>query len=190
MHESKPKASKTALGQKQPDENVCAGQALGFPLQRALGFQPIENITLDVFRCVCDVYATASAQPWDVAIRIAEEQLGPAEGPLLVANVTALMRALRKERMVGFSYLSVGCRHVSPDELTVTGLLRSMRHGDNAGIERGIALALDNAAVTDRTRLAARWLAELQLRHVAGPTDQSNGKHQLETETVQTIYLH
>jgi hypothetical protein len=99
-----------------PDETACAGHALGFPLRSELGFMAIENVTLDIFRCVCDVYATASAQPWEVAVRLSEEQLGAIDGPLLVARVTALLRALRQERAVGFYYLSVGCQHVSPDE--------------------------------------------------------------------------
>jgi hypothetical protein len=45
------------------DEEVCAGHALGFPLRSELGFLPIENVTLDVFRCVCEVYSTGYAHP-------------------------------------------------------------------------------------------------------------------------------
>ncbi len=97
---------------EQAGEDVCAGHALGFPLRAELGFLPIENITLDVFRCLCDVYTSGSAQPWEIAIKIAEENLGAAEGPLLVARVTALLRALRAERKLGFSYLSIGDQHV------------------------------------------------------------------------------
>jgi hypothetical protein len=143
MGEYKFKSAKTLATSNQPDETVCAGQALGFPLQASLGFLPIENLTLDVFRCVCDVYATASAQAWEFAVKFAEKQIGPVDGPLLVARVTAFLRALRKERRVGFSYLSAGCQHVSPDELTVTGLLKAARNGDRSALERGLALTLD-----------------------------------------------
>lgn len=169
------------------DESMCAGQKLGFPLQNALGFSAIENITLDIFRCICDVYATASAQCWEVAMRFAEEQLGPADGPLLVARVTALMRALRQERGTGFSYLSVGCRHVSPDELTITGLLKSVRTGDRHAFESGIALALNNGRITEQTRLAVRCLADAQLQHGAPRPDQTAD---FESQTVQALYLH
>ena len=171
------------------DEPVCAGHALGFPLRSALGFSPIENITLDVFRCICDVYATASAQPWEMAVRLAEEQLGAIDGPLLVARVTALLRALRQERGVGFSYLSVGCQHVSPDELTVTGLLKSARVGDQLAFQHGIALALDNGQATERTRLAVRCLADTQLQHASPQPDQTAGS-EFEHQTVQALYLH
>ena len=169
------------------DEPMCAGHALGFPLQSALGFSSIENITLDVFRCICDVYATASAQPWEIAVRFAEDQLGAIDGPLLVARVTALMRALRQERGIGFSYLSVGCRHVSPDELTITGLLKSARTGDLLAFENGIALALNNGQTTERTRLAVRCLADAQLRHTEPRADQTV---EFECQTVQALYLH
>jgi len=169
------------------EETMCAGQTLGFPLQSELGFSAIENVTLDVFRCICDVYATASAQCWEVAIRFAEEQLGAVDGPLLVARVTALMRALRQERGTGFSYLSVGCRHVSPDELTITGLLKAARTGDRLGFENGIALALNNGQSTERTRLAVRCLVDTQTQHSVPQPDQSAD---FESQTVQAHYLH
>ncbi|MGH9694794.1 MAG: hypothetical protein ACRD5Z_11665, partial [Bryobacteraceae bacterium] len=162
---SKPATARQASALPQ-EERQCAGHALGFPLRSELGFLPIENITLDVFRCVCDIYATTSAQPWEIAMRIADEQLGPTEGPLLVARVTAFLRALRAERKIGFSYLSICCQHVSPDELTVTALLKSARSNDARGIERGIALALENAKATERTRFSMHSLAAMQSRHV------------------------
>lgn len=171
-----------------PDEEpMCAGQALGFPLQSELGFTSIENVTLDVFRCICDVYATASAQCWEVAIRFAEEHLGAVDGPLLVARVTALMRALRFERGSGFSYLSVGCRHVSPDELTVTGLLKAARTGDRLAFEKGIALLLNNGQATERTRLAVRCLVDTQMQHSVPQPEQTA---EFELQTVQALYLH
>lgn len=171
------------------DEPVCAGHALGFPLRSALGFTPIENITLDVLRCICDVYATASAQAWEAAMRLAEEQLGPADGPLLVARVTALLRALHQERGIGFSYLSTGCQHVSPDELTIAALLKAARLGDRSGYQRGLALALNNAEVTDLTRLAVRRLAETQLQYAEPQSDQSAAS-EFADQTVQAHYLH
>jgi hypothetical protein len=170
------------------DEPVCAGHALGFHLQSALGFTPIETITLDVFRCICDVYATASAQAWEAAVRLAEEHLGPADGPLLVARVTALLRALRQERGIGFSYLSSGCRHVSPDELTIAGLLKAARMGDRSAYQRGLTLALDNAEVTDLTRLAVRCLAETQLQYE--PQSDQSAASEFAYQTVQAVYLH
>ena len=83
------------IGNPQAGEDVCAGHALGFPLRTELGFSPIENVTLDVFRAVCEVYTSGSAQPWEIAFKIAEENLGVIDGPLVVARTTALLRALR-----------------------------------------------------------------------------------------------
>jgi hypothetical protein len=175
---------------EQAGEDVCAGHALGFPLRAELGFSPIENITLDVFRCLCDVYTSGSAQPWEIAIKIAEENLGAAEGPLLVARVTALLHALRAERKLGFSYLSIGCQHVSPDELAVAGVLKAARAGDENAMERGLTLALDNSQKSERTKFAARTLAAMQSQHVVPGTEERADGHEFQTQTVQAVYLH
>jgi hypothetical protein len=171
-------------------EDVCAGHALGFPLRAELGFLPIEDATLDVFRCLCDVYATGSAQPWEIAIKIAEENIGAIEGPLLVARITALLRAVRAERKLGFSYLGIGCQHISPDELAVSGVLKASRAQDQNAMERGLALALDNPETSARTELAARALAALQARYVAPGAESRADGHEFQTQTVQALYLH
>ena len=173
-------------------EDVCAGHALGFPMRAELGFLPIEGITLDVFRCLCEVYTSGSAQPWDIAIREAEEKLGAGEGPVLVARVTALLRALRAERKIGFSYLSVGCQHVSPDELAVSGLLKAARAGDEIALHRGLKLALNGEQASARTQSAVRALASLQLQHVSsGRGHEAEAEsHELENQTVRSLYLH
>jgi hypothetical protein len=173
-----------------PAEDMCAGHALGFPLRSELGFSPIENVTLDVFRCVCEVYTSGSAQPWEIAVKISEENLGDGDGPLLVARVTALLRALRSERKIGFSYLSVGCQHVSPDELAVAGLLKAARSRDEHGIQRGLMLALDKPQIAARTQAAARALAGLQLQLAAVHAEGGADTQELQTQTVQAVYLH
>jgi hypothetical protein len=185
-----PKSKSGAQAAGSANDNVCAGHALGFPLRSELGFLPIENLTLDVFRCICDVYATGSAQPWEIAMKISEERLGAGEGPVLVALVTGLLRSLRLERKLGFSYLSIGCQHVSPDELTVTALLKSARARDDVGMARGIALALDNAEVSARTSFAVRSLASLQSHHVAPDAEADGSGHEFESQTAQAVYLH
>jgi hypothetical protein len=171
-------------------EDVCAGHALGFPLRRELGFSPIENITLDVFRCICEVYTSGSAQPWEIAIKISEENLSADDGPHLVARVTALLRALRAERKVGFSYLSVGCQHVSPDELAICGLLKAARFRDELGVQQGLMLALDKPQTTTRTQSSARSLAALQLQLAAYNAESRAEKQEFQRQTVQAIYLH
>jgi hypothetical protein len=175
---------------KRGGGDVCAGHALGFPMRAELGFTPIESVTLDVFRCLCEVYITGSAQPWEIAMKEAEEKLGAAEGPLLVARVTALLRALRSERKVGFSFLSVGCQHVSPDELAVSGLLKAARVGDDSALERGLKLALDNPQTTARTQFAVRALASLQSQHATSDANPRADRLELQKQTVRSLYLH
>ncbi|MET0639611.1 MAG: hypothetical protein ABWZ19_06310 [Hyphomicrobium sp.] len=171
-------------------EDVCAGHALGFPLRSELGFSPIENVTLDVFRCVCEIYTSGSAQPWEIAIKISEENLGDRDGPLMVARVTALLRALRAERKLGFSYLSVGCQHVSPDELAVAGLLKAVRSRDEHGIKRGLLLTLDKPEASTRTQAAARSLAAFQSQLAAAHDSNGAEPQDFQAQTVQAIYLH
>jgi hypothetical protein len=172
------------------DEEVCAGHALGFPLRSELGFLPIENVTLDVFRCICEVYSTGYAQPWEFAMRTAESYLGSVEGPLLVARVTALLRALKCERNSGLCYLSVGCQHVSPDELTIAGILKSTRVKDEAAFERGIDLALAHSNAGARTRLAVRALAALQSHSLNHVSEADTGVTAAEYQSKQVAYLH
>jgi hypothetical protein len=175
---------------KPSGEDTCAGHALGFPLRAELEFLPIENLTLEIFRCLCEVYTTGSAQPWEIAMKAAEEKLGPAEGPLLVARVTALLRALRSERKVGFSYLSIGCEHVSPDELAVSGLLKAARSGNERALERGLKLLVEDPLAPARTQFAARALASMQSLHIASDVDVRGDSHASHKKTAQSQYLH
>lgn len=186
MRDKSPKPNDGKTG----GEDTCAGHALGFPLRAELEFLPIENVTLDLFRCLCDIYATGSARPWEIAMKEAEEKLGAAEGPLFVARVTAFFRALRSEREVGFSYLSIGCQHVSPDELAVSGLLKAARAGNENALERGLKLLVEDSRTTTRTLFAARALASLQSQHITPGADMRADGHALQKQTVQRFYLH
>jgi hypothetical protein len=173
-----------------PREDQCAGHALGFPLRSELGFNAIENLTLDLFRCACEIYTSGSAQPWEMALKLSEENIGAGEGPVLVARITALLRALRAERKLGFSYLSVGCQHVSPDELAVAGLLKAARSRDENGVQRGLMLSLDKPQSAHRTLNAARSLAALQVRLSSFRADAESVHHDFDGQTIDAIYLH
>ncbi len=186
MRNKSPKSS----SRPTTDEESCAGHALGFPLRSELGFSSIENLTVDVFRAACEIYTSGSAQPWEIAHKIADENLGAVEGPLFVARVTALLRALRSERNIGFSYLSIGCQHISPDELAIAGLLKAVRSRDALGIRRGLMLVLDKAQSSARTEAAARALATLQLQLSTSKGDDGAEIQDLQTQTVQAVYLH
>jgi hypothetical protein len=183
------KPSKQIDGAPQ-GEDTCAGHALGFPLRTELGFSHVENLTLDVFRAVCEIYTSGSAQPWEIAFKISDENLGTCDGPIFVARVTALLRALRSERKIGFSHLSVGCQHVSPDELAVSGLLKAVRSRDEHGVQRGLLLTLDKSQSSTRTQSAARALATLQLELARSNFGEISDAQEFQEQTVQAVYLH
>lgn len=157
---SKSKTRPIGLEHSNETSGTCAGRANGFPLRREFGFTLVEDVTLDVFRCVCDVYVTGSAQGWDVAINAASEKLGAADGPLLVARVTAFLRALKSERMGNVSYLGFGCSHVCPDEVAILTLIKSIRLNDANVCDSVLQLVLLDGPSTEMTTSAARLLAE------------------------------
>ena len=191
MHDSKARKSKVIQNADTADEGMCAGQAMGYPLRADLGFLAIEDLTIDVFRCLCEVYGTGAGKPMDIAMAMAEEHLGSENGPLLVARTTALLRALRMERNVGFTYLSVGCRHIAPDELAIMGMVKSARVREFSTMERAMSLALGPSCSCEKTRTAANGLASFQQRFVDGfgrQDDQDNSA--FEGQIVQAVYLH
>lgn len=108
-------------------ENICAAEAAGFPLRAPFGYEPIEDLTLNVLRCLFEVYRTGSGEGWEIALQTAERELGAIDGALLVAHVTSFLRALRAEGPGSFNYLGIGCHHICPDELAVLTLLKAMR---------------------------------------------------------------
>lgn len=168
---AKSKARTIGLEHTNESPGTCAGRANGFPLRREFGFTLVEDVTLDVFRCVCDAYVTGSAQGWDVAITTASEKLGSADGPLLVARVTAFLRALKAERMGNVSYLGFGCSHVCPDEVAILTLIKSIRLNDANICDTVLQLVLLDGTSTELTTSAARLLAEFhraQLVNAAG----------------------
>lgn len=162
------KSKSRTIGLENSNETpgTCAGRANGFPLRREFGFTPVEDVTLDVFRCVCDVYVTGSAQGWDVAITTASEKLGAADGPLLVARVTAFLRALKAERMGNVSYLGFGCSHVCPDEVAILTLIKSIRLNDANVGDTVLQLVLLDGPSTELTTSAAKLLADYHRAHL------------------------
>ena len=147
-------------------EEECAGAAAALPLREDFGFKPIEDVTLDLFRLICQTYASGDAGSWDAALNHAEGKLGPLDGPSFVARITALVRALRAERNGRFSFMSAGCRHLHDDELCVLTVIKAARQGDQATLEE-VACHLARGSESTRIELAARALGGLQLRHEA-----------------------
>jgi hypothetical protein len=76
---------------------------------------------------------------------------------------------------------------VSPDELTIAGILKSTRVKDEAAFERGLALALAHASAGARTRLAVRALATLQSHHLNLSGAEAGA---VEYKNKLAVYLH
>lgn len=188
------KSSSRISGLENSNETpgTCAGRANGFPLRREFGFALVEEVTLDVFRCVCDVYVTGSAQGWDVAITTASEKLGAADGPLLVARVTAFLSALKAERMGNVSYLGFGCSHVCPDEVAILTLIKSIRLDDANVCNTVLQLVLLDGPSTELTTSAGRLLAEFHRAHLVrtASTGRFDGGSVTSLESHRAARLH
>lgn len=171
-------------------DDVCAGRAGGFPLRRDFGFTLVEDLTLDVLRCVCDVYSTGSAQGWDVAIRTAELELGPFDGPLLVARVTSFVRALRAERHGNFKYLGFGCSHICNDELAMLTLIKATRLKDRRIRADLIKSVVCGAGISEQTEQAVECLAALHRARVARSELATVAPHDMELSSPPSTRLH
>jgi hypothetical protein len=140
---------------------TCAGHERGFPRRAQFGFTKVEDVTIDVLRGLCDVYATGSGEGWDAAHRLCEAEFGLVNGPLLVARVTTVIRALRSERHGNLSYLGFGCQHICPDELAILTLIKSERLDEVSVRDGVIAIVVRNGPARRLTLAATRALADL-----------------------------
>jgi hypothetical protein len=150
------------------DQNTCAGFAAGLPLRSDLKLLRIEDITLELLRCIGLMLGTGDCNYWNCAVSHAEKQLGLLEGPVLVARVTSLLRAIRAERHGSFSFLSVGCQHICDDEFAVMTIIKAARQG-NFETLREVARQFARSSTIDRIDLAARAVAGEQSRHATMP---------------------
>jgi hypothetical protein len=95
------------------------------PTIESLGLAPIELAIVDLVRCFCHGYASGNLASWEHAFRLADDRLGLAEGPILAARVSALIRAMRDERQVDFGFMPLGCSRISEDEEALLALIKA-----------------------------------------------------------------
>lgn len=95
------------------------------PTIESLGLAPIDLVIVDLVRCFCHGYASGNLASWEHAFRLADERLGLAEGPILAARVSALIRAMRDERQVDFGFMRLGCSRISEDEEALLALIKT-----------------------------------------------------------------
>lgn len=113
----------------------CAGERAGLPLRASYGLAPIEEIGLDLVRLMFSAQVTGEARYWFAAMDHAETHLGSLPGATLCVHVTALMRTVRRDRQVPFSFLSFGCRHICEDEVAILSLLQAIQLGTQADVD-------------------------------------------------------
>lgn len=97
------------------------------PTLASLELAPIELVIVDLVRCVCHGYASRDLAAWEHAFRLADDRLGLADGPILAARVSALIRAMREERQVHFGFMPLGCCRISEDEEALMALIKASR---------------------------------------------------------------
>lgn len=145
------------------EHSGCAGKTAGLPLRGEFGFTAIEDVTLDLVRLVCHVYATGDAANWDAALKCAEDRLGPLDGPEFMSRVALLMSAVRIERQGRFIFMSAGCCHICNDELLLQSVIKVARQGDTELVHE-IAVTLACSGHVNRIEQAAHALGALQAR--------------------------
>lgn len=148
----------------QDRENTCYHQTKHLPTVEDDHLDAIELLFLRLFRCVCATIASQTTHGWEAAHQVAQQALGRAIAPALVAAIVVLVRAIRDERRSGFAFMAADCatcrRHLSAEERLVVRLLRAVNDGDETTVVRhGRALAA-NARATDINQ-AARTLGAL-----------------------------
>ena len=82
-------------------------------------------LALSITRFIAAGYMTQDVACWDAACQCAEEVLGPAHAPRLVAALIGVMRALRTERKQPWQFMTATCCRVTRDEID---LLRALSH--------------------------------------------------------------
>lgn len=113
----------------------CAGERAGLPLRASYGLAPIEDMTIDLVRLMFSAQVTGEARYWFAAMDHSGTHLGSLPGATLCVHVTALMRTVRRDRQVPFSFLSFGCRHICEDEVAIVSLLQAVQLGTQVDVD-------------------------------------------------------
>jgi hypothetical protein len=94
-----------------------------------------EVLGLSILRFVAAGYMTSDVACWDAAYSAAERMLGPIEGPQIVAAMTGIMRALRREREGDWAFMPATCCRATADEYQLIGLIHCARRGLHADLQ-------------------------------------------------------
>lgn len=100
----------------------------------------IDELVLMITRLTCAGFHTESVAFWDLAYEHAEELLGEVDGPPFVARLSALVRALSKERVEDFHFMPAACSFISVDECDFLHAIRSSQQQYADLIHAAVAL--------------------------------------------------
>jgi hypothetical protein len=128
-----------------------------------------EVLALALLRFVAAGYLTSDVACWDAAYEKAEQALGPVEGPLAVAAVTGIMRAVRRERRADWHFMPATCCRATEDEgrlIGMIGLARRESWAELAGRAAEFAGAEEAPRILASLQAAAGMLSVLQPRLV------------------------
>ena len=125
-----------------------------------------EALALSITRFLAAGYSTGDVACWDAAYSGAEHLLGAEPGGRLVASLIGLIRALRTERVGGWTYMPVTCCRVTTDEQAMMRLIALARLGDDNSVNQAAA-DLAKRPAAPGTTAAAHTLGEV-LEDIAG----------------------
>jgi hypothetical protein len=98
---------------------ACACGRENFSRREDQNFSNFDHIVLDLSRFMLNIFGYKDGTSWMLAMELAEQAAGPGDGPVLLARVTAMIRAVVQERPGTFHYLSPCCLHISEHEIAM-----------------------------------------------------------------------
>ena len=116
-------------------------------------------LALSVARFIAAGYMTNDVACWDAAYDAVEPVLGPDDGPNLIARLTAVMRAIRAERLTDWCFMPAPCCRVTEDERCLVELLQQGRDRRWEEVDRQAA-AFAGAPSAPRLACAVRVAAD------------------------------
>jgi hypothetical protein len=119
-------------------EGTCYHRTRDLPRIEVMQLDSREKLCLKLLRYICESLAAGTAHGATIAHTLAERQLGEADGSLLVGNITALLHAIRAERVRNFSFMPADCPvcsgYLCGEELAVLELLRAAQKSDGSAL--------------------------------------------------------
>jgi hypothetical protein len=134
-----------------------------------------EVLALSILRFVAAGYLTSDVACWDAAHDGAERLLGTVAGPQMVALMTGIMRAIRREREGDWRFMPAPCCRVTEDEQRLIELIALARSGCRKDLETGAAVLMRRETapgLSDAVWAASSMLSSTSGRLVAAASER------------------